>query len=274
MNKKQLKKISSIPIPKINKDSTFKSDEEKLLELNKLLNVPVPKSGFKEENRFLNYYSFPIFLIVSSIAGLLMLIFNREGLGLFHFMFLSLYIGICLPIVSGLGIYMLFRIITYDKNYLTGEIVKRTSNNFIIANFFLTQKRIKKVVCKIDKDGISFIIGDCVYIIDREECWIDENNYINGFWLPNLPNQLRFDFGKQIEIALKKLSKIKDGEQVDLGDTDIFYSSQNLKKYKDDKFLAEMHEQFTPEAMKMLYIAFGIIGLAIIGFVIMFAIQK
>lgn len=257
--------------PKPKKLKTFSNDEIKKDLVNKMSNIP-EQTGYNMPNIFLKYYLIPILIIIFNIAGIGFIFSYRSLFGFWFMIILLFYCGIVLPIFIGIIGYFIIRLLIFDKNKVTGKIRSMISKNFIIANFFLTQKRIIKRICPIDNDGISFHIKDNRYIIEKGECWNDEDNFINGYWLPNFPNQLRLNFAKYIDKYLESIKKGNLKESVDSeGNTiDLSYSSRNLEVFRKDKLFYEMHQQITPESMKLIYICLGVIALALIGFVIMF----
>jgi hypothetical protein len=252
---------NSIPPPPIFK----KSDVEKMKDLNKTLNKQIPLTGWTKANVFFQGYAVPLVMLLLNLVGFGLLFILRDSMGYFFMVSIIFYGALFTPMFLGIAGYMLLRFFMFDRNRLTGIVIKNVSKNFIIANFFLTQKRIIQRVSVLNPDGISFSIGDCVYIVDREEVWIDSDNHPNGYWLPNMPNQLKIDFATQ-------LLSIMDGKN-DANKPEVTYSSKNLKVFMKDKIFYEFHNQMTPEAMKLLYVAFGAIGLLIVAIIIIVAVN-
>jgi hypothetical protein len=267
ITKQDIKNFPKPPKPKpINKEEELKKQFSKIPE----------QTGYSKPNIFLKYYLAPLLIIFFNICGVVALLIMKSSLGNWFIIILIFYCGIALPLFLGIISYFFIRLIAFDRNKVTGKIISSVSKNFIVAYFYLTQKRIKRRVCLIDDDGISFHIKDARYIIDREKCFQDEENYICGFWLPDLPNQLGFDFVKYIDVYLnavkdKDLTTSRDRENNII---DVTYSSKNLEKFRKDKIFYEFHEQMTPEAMKIVYILLGVIALCVIAFIIMFVTKN
>ena len=248
-----------------------------LLRVKKHLEKEVKKTGWYKPNIFLKNYLIVILIGIFNIFGVIFLFLIREQLGYLFLIIVTFYIGIGFPLQLGLGAYTIIRLYL-DKNKITNEIKKVLPVNFIIAYFFLTQKKLLKRVCIIDSDGISYKIGKGRYIIDSEKVFYDENRFPCGFWLPNLPNQLGFDFSKELkrvsEVMKEKGFKIEDLEN-EKGETiDVTYSSRNLEVFRKDKVFKEFHQHSTPETMKLVYMLLGVLSLMmIIGFVLIIILR-
>ena len=261
MNNKQKELLSVIPLP----PKPFKSEKEYIKY----------DSGFKKPNTFLKYYLTPFFILFCNILGFVSLFIFRQQLGYFFMIALIFYVGICMPLLLGIFGFMILRLIVFDKHKLSNIIIPMISRNFIIVNLLLTQKRIKRVVALLNKDGISFYIGKLLYIIDRDKIFYDEDNFPNGFWFPNLPNQLGLDYDdERINSYFQKISKGDIPKDKNNNIIDIIYSSENLEKFRKDKVFYEFHEKTTPETLKMVYLLFGIICLFIIAIVILVIVMK
>lgn len=267
ITKQDIKNFPKPPKPKqISKEEGLKNQFSKIPE----------QTGYNKPNLFLKYYFIPLLIIFFNICGVIALFIFKSSFGFWFMIILIFYCGIALPLFLGIIGFFVIRFFAFDKNKITGKIISNVSKNFIVAYFFLTQKRIKRRVCLIDDDGISFHIKDMRYIIDREKCFQDEENYICGFWLPDLPNQLGFDFVKYIDVYLnavknKDLTTSRDRENNII---DVTYSSKNLEKFRKDKIFYEFHEQMTPEAMKIVWVLLGVICLCVIAFIIMFVTKN
>lgn len=258
---------AKLDIPKnIPKPPKFSKEE-----LRKKLNSPTKDTGWREPNTFLKYYSIPIFIFICMIGGLFFIVTNSRALGFMYMIVLIFYAGILIPFGLGIIAYFILRLVAWDRNKLTGKIIVNVSKNFFIMNFFKPNKRIIKRVVLIDSDGISIKYEDKRYIIDMENTWLDENNYPNGYFLPNLPQQLSFNFAKYL-ISISKDNPnplTDDGEKIE-----VTYSSKNLEVFKKDKLFFEFHQQITPETMKLLYFAFGLIGVAFLVIFLLVVILK
>lgn len=224
-------------------------------------NIPLPpksikvdETGYKKPNIFLKYYLMPIFIILFNIGGLVFLFSIREVLKNWFYIILVFYIGLALPLFLGIAGYSFIRLYL-DKNRILNKIIPVLPKNFIKAIFFLPQKKQLERICLLNNDGISFNIKDAKYIIDADKIFFDEQKYPCGYWLPNIPNQIGFNLNDEKQIK------------------GINYSSQNLEIFFKDKMFKELHQQITPETLKLLYMAFGIIGLFIVALIIIIAIK-
>ena len=261
--------------------------KEKEIKNNTLFDIPLPPtpknekeiinfdSGFKKTNTFLRYYFTPLFILFCNIAGLVSLFVFKQQLGYFFIIALIFYVGICMPLLLGIFGFMILRLIVFDKHKLSNKIIPMVSRNFIVVNLLLTQKRIKRIICLLNKDGISFYIGKLLYIIDKDKIFFDEDNFPNGFWFPNLPNQLGLDYDDdRINNYFKKISEGDIPRDKKNNVIDIIYSSENLEKFRKDKVFWEFHEKVTPETLKMVYILLGVVALCVVAIIIIVIVTK
>lgn len=254
------------------------SYEDELLKINKEIDKPLTNNKSVKDGIFTKYYKLPL-IIFGIIIGILATLYF---MGTDKFLMLIL-ITLSIPPCIIFFIYVTVRLII-DRKRIKEAVVPIFSKNFIIANFFLTQKRIKKVLFFINEDGKSFNDGTKKYIVDREKVWLDDLNRPNSYYIPNLPNPLSFNFnGLFIEYAkaIRKFSISEKIEDLIVYDyegkpIDVSYSSENLEGLKRDKFLTEMHRDpnATKEVMKIVYGLFGIITLIIILFIIFILVKK
>jgi hypothetical protein len=180
-----------------------------------------------------------------------------------------------MPLWLGLAGFMLLRVIVFDKNKLSNKIIPMVSRNFIVCYLLLQQKRVKKIVCLLNKDGISFYINKLLYIIDREKIFFDNDNFPCGFWFPNLPNQLGLDYDDDsINSYFEKISKGEIPKDKNNNVIDIIYSSENLEKFRKDKVFYEFHEKVTPETLKLLYFFIGLFVLMVVAIMVIVIVLK
>lgn len=198
----------------------------------------------------LKIYSFPIITLIVCIIISAILIFVKTPL-----IVMVIVLTFMFPLVLIATVFLIVKLI-YDKNQISNFLIKAIRRNFLIANFYTSNKKILKKVVLLDNDGISFKIKEQTYIVDNEKIWFDEEKNPNSFYVWDLPNPIDFKFN----LETKKF--------------DINYSSINLTKFKKDKIFYEMHTPFTPEMMKILYIMGGVLALAFIVILVMVIILK
>lgn len=240
-------------------------------ELKNLIDVPLPPTGWQKGNMFLEFYLMPLVLFMFFLAGDGAIFLFKQDLGFLFIIVLIFYNALVFPVLLVIIGYSLIRTLFIDRNKITGAIIKKTSKTFFVMNFFLTQKRIVQRFVQINKDGLSIDYDNGIYIIDKEETWLDEDNFPNGYFLPNFPNQLKLDFAKYLlQISTENPNPLDaDGNTID-----IMYSAKNLKIFKNDKLFYEFHQQITPETMKMIAWLLILIGLMVGAIVFIIILMK
>ncbi len=251
----------------MSEENKIKELELQLKKIKLRMDVPIPKTEYKTPNKTKKYYLIPISIIILTIIFLFLVFMSN-----IHFLYKIMISILLTPVFIGMSMYFIIRIY-WDRKKIQSKIIKNLSKNFIIANFFLTQKRIIKRVCLIKDDGISFNIKDKLYILDFEKIWYDENNYPNSFYIPNYPNPLGFDFLKHFKGFIEQLKKGEEFKDEYGNLVDVTYDSQSLDKFKKDKFFTEMHKQITPEMLKIIYIMGGLLALSL-GVVFLMVIYR
>lgn len=204
------------------------------------------------------YISIGIILSLIFIINISLIVLKAQLIFIILGLFLTVPIFICLLIWTLLRLFLFG-----DFNVLRGKIIIAVSSNFIIANFLLTQKRIVKRVCLINEDGISFNVGKKKYTVDGNCIWLDENKNPNSFYVPNLPNPLKFDFVKYLKLALQQYRK-QDNENF-TDEIDVLYSSENLSRLKLDDYMKKMHVDRDADKNKMFIYIFILFIISIIA---------
>lgn len=213
------------------------------------------------------FYVLPAFTTTLSLIVLGLLFFFKTRM-----IWIILYGVFIFPVLFFSGLIFFVRLYL-DRNKIKGEIIKKVSKNFIIANFYRENRRIKKVVVLINKDGKTFNYNKGIYCIDKETIWLDDNNHPNCFYLENLPNPIIFGFQEDtrrfLDVVLQEKSSIakdKNGRLIDLS-----FSSETLQQFKKDKIFQELMRD--AENTKMLYILFGILALSFIAIIIVAVVK-
>jgi hypothetical protein len=231
-------------------------------ELSERLKIRIEKEKFETVSNVKRIY------IISAIILLIVLVIN---IAIWTFkvplVFKILSGIISVPLLFALLVFIIIRLWLFgDFRTLKGNIVLKVTANYIIANFFLTQKRIVKRICLIEPDGITFLYGTGIYNVDYSCVYLDEENRPNSFYVPNLPNPLRLDFMKYLKLALDSF-RHSDVENFN-EDLDVIYSAENLKLFKKDKFLEEFHRDNSEALNKMIMYIIAIAVISMIAIVI------
>lgn len=273
-NKEELEEYKQKNLSKIQEELEKFNQEYEILK--KEMEKPIERTGFKKPSIFKKFYAIPLGLIgIFVTLFILLLIFQVHKIYIFVLAIFTL------PVAFIIFLYGLARLYI-DKKRIKNKIIPiLPDKKFIVANFFLPQKRIIRELFLINDDGKSFNSGkDKVYIIDYEKIWYDTENYPNSYYLPNLPNPMSFNFGGQIQEYAELLKQYKTVENITFKDwsgkdVDISYSSQNLGELKKDKFVNELHRD--QEAMKEFKQIVGfmviIIVLLIVALIIFFIVK-
>lgn len=258
-------------------------NKEKLKEINKLENelkkikekytsdLPKPeKDQILKPKRFKKRWLY----LSSFVLNLCIIIF---WVFVFFAKLLNLYtiIGIIITIplfmINGLAFFILLFL---DWRRLKGLAVENFSGAYIIADFLMSNKRTKSLICPLNKDGISFTIGKRDYIVDKEVIWYDERNRPHCYYVPELPNPLKFSFKRAIESYFEIMAKIEQQPELVLKaiQNDIAFSSTNLQLFKKDKVFSDLNrtdDMVDKKTMNTFIIILGvIIFLLIIGLII------
>lgn len=265
-------------------DTELKDIDKKLKDIGldaakKVLNVeiPIPKPKIKVQNKTPYHYIFTGILLLLSICSVLIpAIF---GVNIIFIVIISIFM---FPVFSVSLLYLAVRIYI-DWNKIKGVLIVNLPTEYIILNFFMPQKKIKKVIALINNDGVSCNVGKRKYIVEQDCIWLDDKGRPNQYHLPNIPNPIKFNFGKYLEEFFKAL---KDGiknaktgdnivEQIQLEleklkdwdnkPVDIAYSSENLEKLKNDKIFSEFHEKPSMnDIMKVVVVMSILLGIALL----------
>lgn len=155
-----------------------------------------------------------------------------------------------------------------EKRNIESFVIKKLTKNFIVANFFIENKRIMRYARVINEDGKTFNFKGGIYTLDQEAIWRDDRNFPNAFYKENIPNPLKFNFKKYIEQTITKIQQgvnpviTTDNDEL----IDIVYSSKNLQQFKKEKMLQEFHRN--PEQEKLIMILLGLVGASFIAIVL------
>lgn len=266
------KLLRDIKSPSLELEKEFKT----LDDLKNRIDVPLPPTGWSKPNLILRYYALPILIMLFVVAGFVCIFFFRASLSSMFLIALIFYACLATPLLLGIAGFLLIRFWFFDRNRITGAVVRNVSKNFVIANFITTHRRMIKRVCQLEKDGISFKYNGERYIVDEEKCFIDDDRYPNGFWLPNLPNQLSLDIAQYIYKyldAMRNPDDLKNFIDKNGNRMDISMSSKNLEIFNKNKIFSEFIQQITPETMKLLIGAFILIGCAFVAIIVIVAIK-
>lgn len=228
------------------------------------IKVPLPPSKYyvpdKKFNRFV--YSTIILLVFVLIEALLIyqVFFMKEFNPIYFFLFIFIIF-----ILSGTFVYWLVvTILSRIPKRINKAVKTKLTQNFLIADFWLPQKRKIEVVVTIEKDN-TFKHGKGRYIVDEECIWFDEDNFPHSNYIPNLPNPLKYDFRtlfNRLSDLMRKgifYLKTKKGETVD-----IIYSSEGLETFRKDKFLHDLHTETNSNEQKLIYVLIGVLTIIVI----------
>jgi len=220
--------------------------------------------NYKIPSKFNKSYKIPIIIIVLYTIGFLiqvaLIFFKKWSVGITFIYF-----------IIGFGIIGLSSLVLFIKAYLDRRTIKNNlvkfanKNNCIIANFFTQHKVTEKKIIAIETDGISFKTGKETYIIDLDCVWKDTDGFSNLYYIKGLPNPLKFGFSKDIKTFLENLIKDEKLQNKNPLDCDVSYSSENLQKFKSDKFLEELHRPIGSNETRNIIIV-------VIIFAVLFAI--
>ncbi len=147
-----------------------------------------------------------------------------------------------------------------DRRKILGKLIKKFSNNYVIANFFDSSKRLRKEVCLI-RNGREIYIKNKLHIINYECIWLDDNRQPNIFFYTEIPNSIDFRFNTHI----KKFRDVKGKERLFVTDTqglpiDVAFDSESLKRFKEDTFATNIIKGEKPKpALTIIIIIVAVI---------------
>jgi len=230
---------------------------------------PLPIHNSKEfeiKDKKKGIYKISILTQILIILIYAFFIFTKQSLTMF-----IIYSIFAIPLFI-IGVILFWIRITLDRKKIGGWFKKKLTKNFLIAHFILENGREKKEVLNMDKTGIKYEYEGGIYIVDLNCIYLDENNHPNIDYVYGIPNPLKYNYRGLIEKHINRqdllqttkdineVSKVIDfeGKEVDLS-----YSSVNLKKFQEDKFLLEMHRE-TDNGLDMKTILMIVMGMIII----------
>lgn len=248
-------------------DKEIKELNKAIDDLKKRLNkeVPTPKPELKppKTKRGLMYILGVSFLVISITTLIIMFVNNIKP-----FMFIIAMIILTPFLVVGLvliGIRLFL-----DRHRIKHKVVTRLTKNYVVARFYLPQKRYIDRTCVMNKDQLSFDLGKQTYIVEKEKIWFNEEGHPVINYLPDLPNPIGFD----IETYMLKYAKaFNEGDLKTFVDNkgnviDLSFTSSNLHTFKRTKMFADLMERMTPEMMKIVTLLIitimALIGLALL----------
>lgn len=244
----------------------YKDFQEAIKNRKKNIEVPEYRKSIelpKKKTRFL--YIIPLINVGVFLIVFIFLLVIGELLSLFGILFFIF--GIPLFLIS---LITFFAKAFIDRKKIKNKVIPILHRNFIVANFLTSNRKKYVVIAPINNDGISFTIGKSDYIIDKEVIWFDEENRPNSFYVPELPNPLKFNFENTIGIFLEKINNAKDiQEYIKLAiETDIAFSSLNLQMFKKDKIFNDFKTAEGTVSEKFIYMLGGFCVLLLIGLIL------
>lgn len=218
-----------------------------------------PKSGKKWQ------YLIPAIILGFAVSlYILMLIFKVR------LIFQILYLFCAIPLVLLNFIFISARTIL-DKEKIVSALIKKFAKNYIMADFFMENGRIKSTAVLLNKDGITFDYNGGLYTIVNHLIWYDYDNRPHSFYLYNFPNPLQFPFEKDIKLFIERLSmEAHQNNKMPGVEFDISYNAESLQMFKKDKLLKDFHTD--PGAEKMVMIMAGLLALSNIIWLIIFLV--
>jgi len=246
--------INDIPLPPL--PPKYKENER----INNLEKNKIP-------NKRKLFYIIPIFILLICGSIVVGLVLSKASA------ILLIFVGICISPFSLFAIIFLIIRIYLDFSKAKEFVIKKVSKNFLIADFFQENRRLKSVVVLLNDDGRSFTYKGGLYMIEEECVWFDMFNYPHSYYLPNIPNPLKFGFQKDIKSFIDNLLSNKVGNARDKEGNiiDISYSSKSLQLFKKDKIFSEFHK--SPDTERNIMIALGVVGLCVIAIVIIVLVK-
>ena len=204
--------------------------------------------------------------IFLSVSAILYFAFNRQ------IVLTMIASFIAIPIILLSLIIMIAKFFIYDFRKVKKIIIKKLSHNFIILDIFKSGKRIDQKVCLINDDGKTATDGKKDYTIDNKGVWFDWEGYPHVFVLDNLPNNVLFDFGEDLDEYVKSLNEQESIPEKEGVLIDVSYSSSNLQLLKKDKIFSELHKD--PEANKIIMLLIGALIIISIIFMVIFLVSR
>lgn len=251
-------------LPKLDteKDKTLEEIKVQIRKLKFKSTVPVPKPEQKPvlpKSKSKYFYIPPLITLFISFVGFLFIIFVHKKIDVISVIFLilaiplSFFSGIVLPV-------KLF----IDRHKIKKKAMPHLTKNFIVANFLTNNMRIVQRLITLNKDGISFDIGNRTYIVDKRTIWYGAKNYPNSFYFPEIPNPIKFDTEGTINKFMKSVREQKLDNAIDFqGElVDISFSSTNLQLFKKNKIFDELNK--SPNVEKTQLAMIGLLAFALV----------
>lgn len=217
--------------------------------------------NFTRRLYFLFIFPMYLFLIISNILVI--------------FLVQSIIIKI-VYIFFSIVIFVLSLIVVMVRLFLFGDLdrIRRkilvSNNEYLIANFLTTEKRIRHRYIIPNQNGREFEIGKSksgkpfTYVINNKCIWTNENLIPEIFYFIGIPNPIDFDTVKYLMIYFQNLRDGQPEKNQDLK-LDCRYDAETLSIMKNAKFMTEMHpEDRDKDKQWMMLIAVIFIGCVIL----------
>lgn len=249
---------------KKNKNEIDKSKKNNIKKIMNDIKVPIPKSKYQvQDKKFLRFIRSSVTLVFC-FGLMIFLIYEVFFTKKFNVVYLMLFVFLSF-ILCGVFLYWLVvAVLAKIPKRVKKAYKTNLTQNFLIADFWLPQKRKIEEVVSIESNN-TFLLGKKRYIVDEECIWFDENNFPHSNYIPNLPNPLKYDFktlfDKLSDLMRKGIFYIKTKAGVTV---DIVYSSEGLELFRKDKFLKDMHTIENPADRILIYILVGALVLIVI----------
>lgn len=213
-------------------------------------------------NKWLKWYLAPLSILIITTFFYLFLLSQKLNIILIIIMTVT-YIPLSLITI----VIMCIRFFLFDFGNLKSFIFKFFKDNYLIANFYTSSKKLISKVVFLNREGTFFIYQNGLYLVNPECIWLDNDKNPNSFYKLNQPNPLKFNFNYNVKKFHKALNDSiekgiffppldDEGEEIIIG-----YDSVSIKKFNDEKVLKDFHQD--PEQNKIIMMLIG--GMVILG---------
>jgi hypothetical protein len=240
---------------KLNDNLKVSISEDDKLKLAKATEILNETTFFKEIKKQIDKQYLAIGIIVLILISILvaMLIFKMKLLYVILYMIIAIPLGLMSALIT---LIKLFK----DRKSILNIIKQNVSRNIIRSIFFYDNKKAESIYFIYSGFELEYEKG--MYIVDEKAIYSFDNTP-TIFFKHGIPNPLIFDFTKELNIYLSTLDKTT-AKGLMGQDLDLSYSSDNLKKLKQDKFFEELHRNAGDDIFKFALLIFGFVAFLVV----------
>lgn len=266
-------------VERVKREEQRNDDKQKLLKRATTLKKDIKKFNkddtiyYKIKDKFGKIY--PVFFGILIIWTLpVIFLVSNLGKSAIYLIVLLIYGILTVPIALISFLVPTVKFFAFDLGKVIADVKVFASGRYMVAIFFEENRLVVPVLKKLDKDG-QFNYQKKPYVSDKSASFLTTSKIILAFYVKNIPNPLKFDFRKYINMYIDAKSKDKKAKVVDFDGKvlDVAFSSENLRDYKKAKLFEEFFRDYAGEINKVLFAVIGLAGTFGIIFLIAYMLK-